>query len=100
MPINESSCVSCGQCATVCPCNAMMEVNMEGNVGYMTDTEPGSLVAMIDLIKKSEPGYGPLLALSDSESEMRKERIKKQKQYVHIVVLVVHLKFGQKIEKF
>lgn len=31
---------------------------MEGNVGYMTDTEPGSLVAMIDLIKKSEPGYG------------------------------------------
>ena len=40
--------VSCGQCATVCPCNAMMEVNMEGNVGYMTDTEPGSLVAMID----------------------------------------------------
>ncbi|MGX0844576.1 formate dehydrogenase major subunit [Staphylococcus capitis] len=79
MPINESSCVSCGQCATVCPCNAMMEVNMEGNVGYMTDTEPGSLVAMIDLIKKSEPGYGPLLALSDSESEMRKERIKKTK---------------------
>lgn len=51
VPINESSCVSCGQCATVCPCNAMMEVNMEGNVGYMTDTEPGSLVAMIDLIK-------------------------------------------------
>ncbi|HCX1922714.1 TPA: 4Fe-4S binding protein, partial [Staphylococcus aureus] len=43
VPINESSCVSCGQCATVCPCNAMMEVNMEGNAGYMTDTEPGSL---------------------------------------------------------
>lgn len=79
VPINESSCVSCGQCTTVCPCNAMMEVNMEGNVGYMTDTEPGSLVAMIDLIKKSEPGYGPLLALSDSESEMRKERINKTK---------------------
>ena len=37
VPINESSCVSCGQCATVCPCNAMMEVNMEGNAGYMTD---------------------------------------------------------------
>ena len=33
---------------TVCPCNAMMEVNMEGNAGYMTDTEPGSLAAMID----------------------------------------------------
>ncbi|WP_420802108.1 4Fe-4S binding protein [Staphylococcus saccharolyticus] len=24
VPINESSCVSCGQCATVCPCQAMM----------------------------------------------------------------------------
>lgn len=79
VPINESSCVSCGQCATVCPCNAMMEVNMEGNAGYMTDTEPGSLAAMIDLTKKAEPGYGPLFAISDSEAEMRKERIKKTK---------------------
>ena len=51
VPINESSCVSCGQCATVCPCNAMMEVNMEGNVGYLTDTEPASLASMIDIIK-------------------------------------------------
>ncbi len=24
---------------------------MEGNAGYMTDTEPGSLAAMIDLTK-------------------------------------------------
>ncbi|MGX0194304.1 formate dehydrogenase subunit alpha [Staphylococcus haemolyticus] len=79
VPINESSCVSCGQCATVCPCNAMMEVNMEGNAGYMTDTEPGSLAAMIDLTKKAEPGDGLLFAVSDSEAEMRKERIKKTK---------------------
>lgn len=50
--INDSSCVGCGQCATVCPCNAMLEVNMEGNAGYMTDLEPGSLAAMIDLTKK------------------------------------------------
>lgn len=77
-----------------------MEVNMEGNAGYMTDTEPGSLAAMIDLTKKAEPGYGPLFAISDSEAEMRKERIKKLKQCVLIVVWVVHLKFGLKIEKF
>ncbi|HEY7976243.1 MAG TPA: 2Fe-2S iron-sulfur cluster-binding protein, partial [Ktedonobacterales bacterium] len=25
VPINESSCVSCGHCVTVCPCNALME---------------------------------------------------------------------------
>ncbi|MGT2341060.1 hypothetical protein ACVPOQ_05740 [Staphylococcus aureus] len=37
---------------------------MEGNAGYMTDTEPGSLAAMIDLTKKAEPGYGPLFAIS------------------------------------
>ena len=79
VPINESSYVSCGQCATVCPCNAMMEVNMEGNLGYLTDTEPGSLTAMIDIIKKSEPGYGTLLAASDSEAEIRKEIINKTK---------------------
>ena len=32
----------------------------------MTDTEPGSLVAMIDLTK-NEPGDGLLFAVSDSE---------------------------------
>nr|WGD76699.1 4Fe-4S binding protein [Bacillus subtilis] len=36
MPINESSCVSCGHCSTVCPCNAMMEKGMEGEAGYLT----------------------------------------------------------------
>ena len=77
--INESSCVGCGQCATVCPCNAMMEINMEGNAGYMTDMEPGSLASMIDLTKKAEPGYGPLFAVSDSEAAMREERINKTK---------------------
>ena len=77
--INDSSCVGCGQCATVCPCNAMMEVKMEGNAGYMTDLEPGSLAAMIDLTKKAEPGYGPLFAVSDSEAAMREERIEKTK---------------------
>ncbi len=30
---------------------------------------------MIDLTKKAEPGYGPLFAISDSEAEMREERI-------------------------
>ncbi|RCV67368.1 hypothetical protein BJL67_11730 [Staphylococcus aureus] len=61
VPINESSCVSCGQCATVCPCNAMMEVNMEGNAGYMTDTEPGSLAAMIDLTCSVSRGFEKFL---------------------------------------
>ena len=67
-----------GQCATVCPCNAMMEVNMEGNAGYMTDTEPGSLVAMIDLTKKLNQVMDYYLQFL-IQKEMRKERIKKTK---------------------
>src|SRR6202050_3971610 len=31
--IGESSCVSCGHCVTVCPCNALMEKTMLGHGG-------------------------------------------------------------------
>lgn len=57
----------------------MMEVNMEGNVGYMIDMEFGLLVVMIDLIKKVEFGYGLLFVILDLEVEMCKECIKKIK---------------------
>ncbi len=36
VPIGESSCVSCGHCVTVCPCNALMEKSMLGEAGYFT----------------------------------------------------------------
>src|ERR1700677_3658870 len=35
--IEGSSCVSCGHCVTVCPCNALMGKAMLGEAGYMTD---------------------------------------------------------------
>src|ERR1035441_258485 len=35
-PIGESSCVSCGHCVTVCPCNALMEKTMLGHAGFLT----------------------------------------------------------------
>jgi len=79
VPIDQSSCVNCGQCVTVCPCNALIETNMEGEAGYMTDHEPGLLRSMIELTKKVEPGYGPLFAASDTEANMREERIEKTK---------------------
>ncbi|WP_430786319.1 formate dehydrogenase subunit alpha [Virgibacillus flavescens] len=79
VPIDQSSCVSCGQCATVCPCNAIIEKNMVGEAGFMTDHKPGLLRSMIDLTKKTEPGYGPLFAVSDTEAAMREERIEKTK---------------------
>jgi formate dehydrogenase major subunit len=79
--IDGSSCVSCGHCVTVCPCNALMEKTMLGEAGYLTDTPEDALSNMIDVVKGVEPpiGYGPILALSEMEAEMRTKRTKKTK---------------------
>lgn len=78
-PIEESSCVNCGHCSTVCPCNAMMEVGMEGEAGFLTGVKQQSLRPMIELTKNIETGYESLLTISDIEATMREERIKKTK---------------------
>ncbi|WP_147804377.1 formate dehydrogenase subunit alpha [Alkalicoccus halolimnae] len=77
--INESSCVSCGHCSTVCPCNAMMEKSMEGKAGYMTGMDQKTLRPMIELTKNVETGYGSILAISDMEASMRDSKIEKTK---------------------
>ncbi|MEH7544966.1 molybdopterin-dependent oxidoreductase, partial [Neobacillus vireti] len=79
VPINESSCVSCGHCSTVCPCNAMMEKVMLGEAGYLTGVEKGTLRSMIELTKGVETGYGSILTVSDMESAMREARVKRTK---------------------
>src|SRR5579863_6038205 len=80
-PIGESSCVSCGHCITVCPCNALMEKSMLGEAGYMTSLSKPALDGMIDVVKGVEPemGYGAILQVSEIESHMRESRIKKTK---------------------
>ncbi len=79
--IAGSSCVSCGHCVTVCPCNALMEKPMVGHAGYLTGLPAKALNEMIDIVKGVEPstGYAPILALSEIEAEMRKSRIKRTK---------------------
>ncbi|MBH8605738.1 formate dehydrogenase subunit alpha [Thermoactinomyces sp. CICC 10522] len=77
--INDSSCVSCGQCVTVCPCNALMEKSMLGEAGFMTGIDKDLLNPMIDLVKKVEPGYSSIFAISEMEAAMRETRIKKTK---------------------
>jgi len=79
--IAGSSCVSCGHCVTVCPCNALMEKGMLGRAGYLTSLPTGVLGEMIDLVKGVEPstGFPPILALSEVESEMRHTRVKRTK---------------------
>ncbi|GGE12110.1 formate dehydrogenase subunit alpha [Marinithermofilum abyssi] len=79
VPINESSCVSCGQCITVCPCNALMEKSMLGNAGFMTGMDKDLLNPMIDFVKKVEPSYTGIFAVSEVEAAMRQTRIKKTK---------------------
>ncbi len=68
-PIGESSCVSCGHCVTVCPCNALMEKSMIGKAGYMSGLPHEVLNPMIDIIKGIEPdmGYGSILKVSEAE---------------------------------
>ena len=79
--IAGSSCVSCGHCVTVCPCNALMEKSMIGHAGYLTNIPAKVLDDMIEVVKAVEPntGYGPILALSETEAEMRKQMVKQTK---------------------
>jgi formate dehydrogenase major subunit len=80
-PIGESSCVSCGHCVTVCPCNALMEKSMLGEAGYFTSLPKPALDGMIDVVKGIEPeiGYGSIMQLSEVEAVMRESQIKRTK---------------------
>src|SRR3989449_11225279 len=80
-PIGESSCVSCGHCVTVCPCNALMEKSMVGKEGFLTALPKNALEGMIDIVKGVEPdtGYGAILKVSEAESAMRESRIRRTK---------------------
>jgi formate dehydrogenase major subunit len=79
--IGGSSCVSCGHCITVCPCNALMEKSMIGQAGYFTSLPKKALEGMIDVVKGLEPetGYGAILKVSEAEAAMRLTRTKKTK---------------------
>jgi len=79
--IGESSCVSCGHCITVCPCNALMEKSMLGHAGFMTALAKPALDGMIDIVKGVEPdvGYGAIMKVSEAEAAMRESRIKRTK---------------------
>jgi formate dehydrogenase major subunit len=79
--IGESSCVSCGHCVTVCPCNALMEKSMLGHAGFFTGLPKLALNGMIDVVKGIEPetGYGTIMRVSEAEEAMRESRIRRTK---------------------
>jgi formate dehydrogenase major subunit len=80
-PIGESSCVSCGHCVTVCPCNALMEKSMLGHAGFMTGLSKHTLDGMIDVVKglEAETGYTAILKVSEVEAAMRETRVRRTK---------------------
>jgi formate dehydrogenase major subunit len=80
-PIGESSCVSCGHCVTVCPCNALMEKSMLGKAGFLTGLSEPALSGMIAVVKGIEPetGYGTIMHVSEAEAAMRETRIRRTK---------------------
>ena len=79
--IAGSSCVSCGHCVTVCPCNALMEKSMLGEAGYFTNLPTKVLDDMIEVVKGVEPetGYPAIMAISNIEAHMREARTKRTK---------------------
>jgi formate dehydrogenase major subunit len=79
--IAGSSCVSCGHCVTVCPCNALLEKTMQPNAGPFTDMPEPVKRPMIDMVKKMEDsiGMGPITGISLIDMAMRQTEIKKTK---------------------
>jgi len=77
----ESSCVSCGHCVTVCPCNALMEKSMMGQAGHFTNLQSDVFYPAVDVVKAVEPfvGNSPIFALSDAEAKMREASVKRTK---------------------
>ncbi len=79
--INESSCVSCGHCVTVCPVNALMEKSMLEEAGYFTSLTRKAKYNLVDFGKSLEKPVGNqiVMQISNIESKMRNEQIKKTK---------------------
>lgn len=73
---------------------------MEGEAGYLTGINNETLRPMIEITKGVETGYGSILAISDMESAMRDERIKKRKPSARIAASAAALMSGQRAETF
>jgi formate dehydrogenase major subunit len=78
-PIGQSSCVSCGTCATVCPVDAIMEKSMLGEAGLFTRIKPETRGKLVGALKRSETDISFYMLTSDIEAKLRSTQIKKTK---------------------
>ncbi|WP_428943700.1 formate dehydrogenase subunit alpha [Pantoea sp. FN060301] len=79
--IAGSSCVSCGHCVTVCPCNALLEKTMQPDAGPLTAMPADLKRPLIDFVKTLENSIGaePITGISVMDMAMRQHEIKKTK---------------------
>ncbi|WP_338563578.1 formate dehydrogenase subunit alpha [Erwinia sp. E_sp_B01_3] len=79
--IAGSSCVSCGHCVTVCPCNALLEKTMQPDAGPFTAMPADLKRPLIDFVKSLETTIGmePITGVSKIDMAMRQHEIKKTK---------------------
>ncbi|SFU92881.1 formate dehydrogenase subunit alpha [Halomonas korlensis] len=81
MSINDSSCVDCGHCVTVCPCNALLEKTMQPDAGPFTAMPQDLKRPMIEIVKRLEETIGapPITGLSNMDMYWRQPEIKRTK---------------------
>ncbi|MDY0884722.1 formate dehydrogenase subunit alpha [Dongia soli] len=79
--IAGSSCVSCGHCVTVCPCNALLEKTMQPDAGPFTAMSQEVKRPLIDFIKSMEETIGTpaVTGLSIIDTKLRQPEIKRTK---------------------
>lgn len=79
--IEGSSCVSCGHCVTVCPCNALLEKTMQPDAGPFTAMPEDIKRPLIDAVKIIENTIGapPITAISVMDMHWRQPEIKRTK---------------------
>ncbi len=77
----SSSCVGCGHCVTVCPCNALIEKSMLKEAGLLTNMADEIKKPLVSLTKALEPALGlkAPLSLSEAESKIREVQINRTK---------------------
>ena len=81
-PIENSSCVSCGTCVSVCPVDALMPKAILGQAGFLTGLSDSAKDRMVRLVKNVEPAFGgfwPVLKASEIEARTRSSFVTKTK---------------------
>jgi formate dehydrogenase major subunit len=79
VPIDRSSCVSCGTCSTVCPVDAMMESSMRGQAAHFSNVAPTTRDRLVRWAKAASPDLEPLWLTSEIEAASRAGSIRRTK---------------------